>query len=197
MKINLLGFDFDSVIVDTAITLCGLITEHLGYPVGLETIKHYTIELNYPGMTKKDAEKILNLCLNHDNTIATPTIDGALDFLKWYAKTNYIYIITNRKVLEPVDFYLQHNLDKQTYEKVNLYYTKDKGKLCRSLGVTHFIDDYMNNIVNVANAGIIPILFSRSWNINILKSGSILRQLIQIVNSWEDIYHLITCKNGL
>jgi hypothetical protein len=189
-----IAFDFDSVIVDTGLTLCGLITEHLGYVVTPDDIHHYGLERNFDDLDKKSSRYIINKLLETECTLLIPPVDGAFDFLKWYAKDNIIHIISTRKNTESADIYCQHKMDHATYSKTRFYSTKDKGKLCRELGITHFVDDYLNNLINLANNGIVPIMFLRNWNKHILTGRSNLGELIRFVYSWEDMYGIVNCE---
>ncbi len=190
----LLGFDCDAVLIDTLLILCAVLTKQLGRPVDPDEINYYCIESNFPGMTSEEAWTAITDSLTLDNTLATPPVDGALDFLRWYAKTHPIYIITNRVHIEPVEIYFQHHMDYNTYRKTKVMHAKKKGPLCRKLGITHFVEDNMKNIVSLANNGVVPVLFRRQWNKDMVPSRSNLSELMIYVSNWEDVYSLVTCE---
>ena len=191
----LIGFDFDSVIVDTGLTMCGILTEELKRQVTPEEIRHYTIEHNFPiEVDSKLAGKIISKTLEAQETLQCPPIDGALDFIRWYAKSHPINIITNRRDIEPVKLYLQHSLDYNTYKKINVYGSHDKGQLCKNLGITHFVDDHIRNIIDLANHGVVPIMILRNWNRWIFTGRENITQLIRFISSWEDMYGIVSCE---
>jgi hypothetical protein len=191
---NLIGFDFDSIIVDMGLALCCVLTEHLRYQVTLEHIKHYTIEYNFPGMTKEEAKHIIDKALSIENALNIPPIDGALDFIKFYAKKYPIYIVTNRTDLRPVDIYLQYNMDYNTYNKTKIFSSCEKGILCKELGITHFVDDHIRNIIDLANNGIVPIMLLCNWNKNVFTGRETITQLIRFISNWEDLYRIVHCE---
>lgn len=190
----LIGFDFDSVIVDTGICLCGILTERFGTQVLPENINYYKIEHNFPQLSPDDVRDIINETCGMDGTMKMPPMDGAFDFLRWYAQTKPIYIITNREDLDPVMAYCQHTMAAETYGNSYFFHSKDKGTVCKRLGITHFIDDCVSNLINLANHGIIPMMFIRNWNVDVFTGRELFTELIRFIYSWEDVYGIVQCE---
>jgi len=189
-----IGIDFDAVLVQSDLILCQILTEKLGYVVLPERIKAYAIEECCPELSSDDVRDVIEKLVCMEYTFQIPQYPGALDFLKWYGKSNEIIIITNRIDLEPVEVYLRHHLDKNTFDQIRLFYAKEKGPLARSLGLEYFIEDHLVNVINLANHGVIPILFRQNWNENVISKRSNLFDLVHFVNSWEDIYYFVGCE---
>ena len=190
----LLGFDFDSVIVQTEFTLCGILTEFLGTQVIPEHINYYGLEHNFSSLTPDDVRHIIDKTCGMEETLQIPPIDGAFDFLKWYAKSNPIYIITNREDIEPVKVYCSHQMGYNTFSKTHFISSKDKGSICGDLGITHFVEDCPRNLINLANNGIVPLMFIRNWNVNLFTGRELITQLIRFIYNWEDVYSMIQCE---
>jgi hypothetical protein len=190
-----IGYDFDSTLVQSDLTLCDIISERIGRLICPEDILMYDIQHCAPELSNNDVQEVIDMLGTTEHTFRIPPLPGAFDFLKWYGKHHAIHIITNRYYIEPVYIYLQHNLNKQTFDKVKIYHSKDKGNLCRQLGLRYFIDDHIKNIVNIANAGIIPVLFKQNWNKNVISTRSNLFELIRFVDNWDDVYSLVTCEH--
>jgi len=190
---TLLGFDVDSTLIRTDLVLLDLIAKKLGYQVSPDLFHTYDIQACCPSLSTEDVNDIIYAVGEMEHTFKIPPYSGAMDFLRWYAKTHPIYIITNRCNTETVYAYLQHHLDKKTYDRVKIFHAKEKGKLAKSLGITHFIEDHILHIVNLANYGIIPIMMEQNWNKK-LSHSSLLRDLIYVVRSWEDIYAIAACE---
>lgn len=190
----LLGFDFDGVIAYTDYVICYLLTEHLGYVVAPEDITTYHIEDNFPAIDKKEARVLINKLLEVEYTMMAPPVEGAFDFLRWYAKSHPINILTTRKNTDAVEIYMASHVDYNTYKKMQFISTVKKGEVCKELGITHFIDDYMKNIIDLANDGVVPVLFLRNWNKNIPTNRSLLSELIRFVCCWDDVFSIVTCE---
>ena len=183
------------MLVYTDYVLCRLLSEHLGKQIYPEDIQTYHIEDQFPAVSKQEARKIIDKMLEVENTMSAPPVEGAFDFLRWYARENDIYIITTRKNTEAVKVYCESIMDYNTYRKTTFIGTKyEKGKICRNLGITYFIDDYMKNIIDLANNGVVPMLFLRNWNRRIISRRSLLSEVVRFIWSWEDVYSLVACE---
>lgn len=191
---SLIGFDFDAVIARTDLVLCYLLSLQVGRVVSPESITMYELQDCLPELSDEQVRNCIDQLVSTEHTFNMPPYPGAMDFLKWYGKRNRIVIITNRPNLEPVDTYLNHNLDSYTYDKVDLYYEIEKGRTAKALGIKYFIEDKIQNIVNLANHGIIPIVFKQNWNKDVISQRSNLSDLCIFVDNWNDIYHAIGCE---
>jgi len=191
---NLIGFDFDATLVQTDLILCKILSEKVGRLVLPEEITVYDLQACLPELSDVDVIDVVNDLVSIDRTFQMPPYPSAMDFLKWCGRYNKIYVITNRPDLEPVHIYLQHNLDKATFDQVELHYTKEKGAVAKALGIKYFIEDKVENIVSLASYGIIPIVFEQLWNKNIISQRSNLSDLCIFVKNWDDIYHVIGCE---
>lgn len=189
-----IGFDFDAVLVQSDLILCDILSQTLNRLVLPEEICLYDIQKGFPELSDKDTAHVINSLVNMENTFKIPPYPGALDFLRWYGKSNFIYIITNRTDKEPMRAYLESNLDKNTFEKVIVLFAKEKGPIARKIGLEYFVEDRFQNVVNLANYGVVPIIFKQNWNINRISQKSNLFDLCIFVDSWEDIYNFVGCE---
>jgi hypothetical protein len=191
---QLIGFDFDSVVVNTDFVLCCILTSHLGLSIYPEDIHHYGLEKNFPQLSPEEVQQIIDRLGTMEETLSIPPIPGAFDFIRWYAKSCPIYLITNRCEIAPVEAYFKDHLDLKTFKKCMFFSTKDKGSLCRKLGITHYIDDCPANIVNLANSGIVPMMFLQNWNVKLFTGRELITQLVRFIHSWEDVYGVVQCE---
>lgn len=190
-----IGFDFDATLVQSDLVLSDILSQTLNRLVLPEDICLYDLQKGFPELTNEDVLSVIDSLVNTDNTFKIPPYPGALDFLRWYGKSNpEIIIITNRIDLEPVYVYLQHSLDKKTFEKIKIFHTKEKGLLTGQLGLEYFIEDRFQNVVSLANHGVVPIIFKQNWNKNRISPKSNLFDLCVFVDSWEDIYNFVGCR---
>ena len=189
----LLGFDFDAVLVRTDLKLCQLLSEKVGRVISPEDITMYDLQACLPELSDIEIENVINDLVSIEHTFQIPPYSGSMNFLRWYGKHNKIHVITNRPNLEPVYIYLQHNLDRTTFDQVEIHYTKKKGMVARSLGIRYFIEDKIENIISLANCGIVPIIFEQNWNKSISKRSN-LYDLVYIVRDWEDVYSIVGCE---
>jgi uncharacterized protein len=177
------AFDFDSVIADIT-PMCELISKKLGIPVCLEDIPQYNIEECF-SLTNHETKEIIDEFLGFHFTQRLEPIPGAIEVLtEWYESGNDIIVITSREDEEFIyPWLLKHLSDIE----ICVYSSKSKGALCRELQITHFVDDCPSNLVDLANAGIVPIVFTQPYNRQLGSHRSLLKDLLIRVNSWEEL----------
>ena len=186
MKVKF-AFDFDGVIANTNWAITAVAGQYLGLDLDPEDTEFYNIRDCFGGLSLEAEREILDLVLTEEWMRKTPEIPGALEgLLKWSQYTEEpITLITSR-----TGYHFVHALDWLEERRpeglvIRAHSQKVKGPLCRELGITHFMDDSIFYLVEIANHGVVPIVFDQPYNRNF--NGSRLAQrLLDRVYSWKD-----------
>jgi uncharacterized HAD superfamily protein len=179
-----LGFDFDGVIGESDTVLCDIINKRFGLNTTPKDFIDYEI-CNCINITREQRRSVIDELLTPNQTFRIKPARGALKFIQeWYEIGNKIEVVTTRNDHHPVYLFFEQYLPNV---EVCIYSSRDKGTFCKKLGMTHFIDDHPQNILDLANAGIQPIVFDQLYNRNLSR---LLEQLIWRVHSWEGVKKL-------
>lgn len=151
----ILGIDIDGVL----------------YPWHESLYTYYQYEMNYEGTFEQFwLDYIPNLCKEKQDYIvripmiyemATPS-ESVVNFLDYVSSRADVYYLTHRpEELERITrkYFKRYNFPFQD----NLFMTGDKVNACRYLGVTHFIDDFANQVKSVS-AVADSYLMAKPWN---------------------------------
>ena len=177
-----IGFDFDGVIGDMNEVITEVAARHLGVTLDPKNTENYFLRYCYGGMSLDMEKAIINDSLTFESTKKLKPIDGAIDALKRWQEysQNKVTIITAREseyVLSPfINTYLE-DIDHEIF-----YGQKKKGEICRMLDLTHFIDDFIFNLIDIANHGILPLLFDQPYNHDLPRR---LTKLVTRIYSWS------------
>jgi len=165
-----IGIDFDNTIVNTK-----------------ETVNNYMKKYNIDSFENENQKElfyrqhILNMC--EDMTLK----DNVVEVLNNLSKKHELYLITYRSN------YYNDNFINKTKEYIkknkipikNLYFESyDKGKICNDLKIDLFIDDDINNCLNV-----------KQYNIDVLLFDNIYEGL-KTVNNWKEIEVIINGREN-
>lgn len=188
-KIIKLGIDFDGVIGDTKSLITNIASKHLNIQLDPEDTESYFLRNCFGGMPIEIEKKIIEETLTIKSTKKLKPIKNAIEILsKWQKSTgNLIEIVTSREdpqVLKPfIDKYMINKLD------FAIYYGKfNKGQFCKEHKFTHFIDDFIFNLIDLANYGIIPLIFDQPYNRKVNRRFSNLAQRIYSWDHFEALY---------
>ena len=176
-----IGMDFDGVVASTNELLCDLIYEILGMKVKTEDFTEYGIDkcLN---LSQKQCQEIINELGTVEQTCRLEPMFGAIEFLQdWHKLGHDIHIITTRKNEEPLHLFFEKYLPDIC---VNIHSANPKTELIKKLKITHFIDDHPEIVLDLANNGVCPIVYSHPYNLNL---GRRLEKLALRVFSWNDM----------
>lgn len=182
---NLLGFDFDGVIADTAETFLRLACERYRLcDVRLEDITSFEVEecLNVDPEIVRSI--FLEVLLDSIGTGLKP-MPGAADVLGELSERAAVTVVTARPEPGPVYAWLETVLPRSTCARINIIAMgahDDKVRYIRQQGLTHFIDDRAETCTQLHSAGIGSIVFNHPWNKN--------RHNLPSVNSWQEIRSL-------
>jgi uncharacterized HAD superfamily protein len=151
----ILGLDLDGVLVDwhsAVYTLWQYEHKYNG------TYEEFWLEY-IPNLSKEKQDYIVTLPIPYETQIPRKSVIDFLDFAKDNAD---IYYITHRPLeIERVtrQYFKRYNFPYPD----NLFMTGDKVTACRYLGVTHFLDDFANQVEKVS-AVADAYLFAKPWN---------------------------------
>ncbi len=180
-----LGFDFDGVIADTAEAFLRLACDKYNHcDIRLEDITSFAVEQ----CLDMDADIIrsifLEVLLDSVGTGLRPMPD-AVEVLGELAEVAPVTVVTARPEPEPVRAWMQTVLPSSTLPRIRIVAMgahDDKPRHVLARGLTHFIDDRAETCLQLATAGIRPIVFSQPWNRN--------GHGLPTVKSWREIRQL-------
>jgi 5'(3')-deoxyribonucleotidase len=137
----------------------------------------------------KKADDLLKL-ITPEFTTNLEVVEGAVEGVKeLYDLGAKLYIITNRFIdAEQVteDYIETHfpGMFKEIRYASNhgLKGRKNKGEICKELGITHFTDDHTDNIVKTNEHGVTSLLYDCPWNKEFKEHG-----LIERVHNWPEV----------
>lgn len=176
-----LSFDFDNVISDSSSALCQIIYEIFDIKVRPEDFTEYGIE-KCLGFSKEQCQVVIDEFCTVEQTCKLKPISGAIDFiLDWHELGHNINVITTRKNEEPLHLFFEKYLPDIC---INVYSANPKTSLIKELGITHFVDDHPEIVLQLANEGICPIVYSHPYNLNL---GRRLEKLALRVFNWDDM----------
>ena len=162
-----LGFDFDGVIADTAEAFLRLACEkYHRCDIRLEDITCFAVER----CLDMDAEIIhsifMEILLDSVGTGLRP-MPGAVEVLGELTEVAPVAVVTARPDPEPVRAWMRTVLPPSTLPRIRIVAMgahDDKPRHILKHGLTHFIDDRAETCLQLASAGIRPIVFSQPWN---------------------------------
>ena len=150
-----LGLDLDGVLYDFHSAMFTYFQYEMKYT---GTYQEFWLEY-FRGLSKEKQKYYLALPIFYDAVIPSCRIMSFLEYAKDRAE---IYYITHRPM--EVESITKRHLKKYNFPyQDNLCITDDKVTACRMYGVTHFLDDFANQVEAVAkitNA----YLFAKPWN---------------------------------
>ncbi len=181
------GFDFDGVIADIGEAFIRLACSDHGYcSVKIEDLKSFQVEhcLEIPADI---IETIFNDILVDSLGIGLQPLPGAIETLARLAGCSNVTVITARPDIRPVIDWFDYYCAPENRNKIRLIATGDhdnKEGYIRTCNITHFIDDRTLTCLQLAEAGLNPIVFSQPWNHN--------QHNLPSVSSWEEIHALFS-----
>lgn len=186
-----IGFDFDGVIADIGEAFIRLACTDHGYcSIKLEEIKTFQVEhcIDIPAKT---VEIIFNDILANSLSTGLKPLPGAIETLARLCSHSDITIITARPEIQPVIDWFDNYCLPEDRRKIKLIATGDhdnKEIYIRTCGLTHFIDDRTLTCLQLAEAGLKPIVFSQPWNRN--------QHNLPSVSNWEELYSLFDLSHS-
>jgi uncharacterized HAD superfamily protein len=186
IKADVIGFDLDGVIADTAETFLRLACSKYGYcSFTCEDITNFELEDCIP-IPRDLVDKIFTEILTNSLATELKPMKGAVETLTLLAQKSTVTVITARPLLPPVLDWIDVFFPAETREAIKVIATGDHNDKVRHIhehGLKYFVDDRAETCMQLASADIIPLVFSQPWNQN--------RHNLQSVENWADIQDLI------
>jgi len=185
------GFDIDGTITNMNLLITEISSKLLGIELDPSDTEYYFLRYNYGGIPLSIEKAIIEEALSVKSSEKLQPIEGAIEVLKeWSEFTKEpIIMITAREddnaLLPFINNYLKDQFPFKIY-----YGFRQKGALCKELNITHFIDDFIFNLIDIANSGIIPLIFDQPYNRKINRRMSRLAQRIYSWKHFKSIYLL-------
>lgn len=190
MKQLNIGIDIDDTIANTFDYLMPYVAEF--FKVDLEYLKANDISYTTLEGDMKERELEFAKAVYENVVLDIPLKDGVLEYLNRLKKDGHkLYFITYRTN----EFYSDaYGITSKYLEKHNIPYDKlicikDKATACKDNNIDLFIDDSINNCLNVSNEGIDVLLFN-------CKSNKHFDGLYKVYN-WKEIYDYINSNCNL
>ena len=186
IQADVIGFDLDGVIADTAETFLRLACSRYGYcSFTCEDITNFELEDCIP-IPRDLVDKIFMEILTNSLATELKPMKGAVETLTLLAQKSTVTVITARPLLPPVLDWIDVFFPAETREAIKVIATGDHNDKVRHIhehGLKYFVDDRAETCMQLASADIIPLVFSQPWNQN--------RHNLQSVENWADIQDLI------
>lgn len=185
------AFDFDGVIANTGKTMSKILTQRFGTWIREEDLYVHHIEHQFQ-ITKEEAKDIIDELCSYNKTMNTFPVEGCEEVLyKLHIRTGEkITIVTARTDLDVVKKWLNYYIDDSIFE----IFTQDhgtKGEFLKEKGVDLFVEDHLMNAIDVANNGVIPVIFLRPWNKHCFTGRSMINRIGKIVNDWQELSKIL------
>ena len=181
-----IGFDFDGVIADIGEAFLRIACENYGYcSINLNDITSFQVEscIDIPISV---VEEIFDTILQDSLGTGLKPLPGAIESLSLLCSHSAVTVITARPELQPVTEWFDYYCSAEARVNIKLIATGDhdnKEQYIKSCGLTHFIDDRTLTCLQLAEAGLYPIVFSQPWNQN--------QHDLPTVSGWEEVLQLI------
>lgn len=183
-----IAVDVDDVLTKTGANYIKYHNEKYG--TNLKPWQFYDYEYLKPfGLDRREGSRRI-LDYIEERALEIEPLKGARKVLEELKKNHELIVITGRA----------KNIMKTTGEWIDHYFPdifshvvctdvhqlnggKDKGEICRDLGVNLLIDDYLKYAQECSREGIRVLLLAQPWNVN----EQIESNLIDRVESWDEV----------
>ncbi len=178
---GLIGFDIDCVVADTMEAFIRLAMDDFGLKVLPEEITSFQVE-DCLAVAPSIIDEIFARLLSAPVENGLKPMPHAVSVLTEMSACAPLTFITARPEREPVDRWLESNFPKEVYRNSRLVATgkhDGKAQFVRELGLQYFVDDRVETCIELAQAGIFPIVFAHPWNRG--------RHSFASIDSWLDM----------
>ncbi len=183
-----IGFDFDGVIADIGEAFLRIACEEYDYcAFTLEDITSFDVE-TCTKIPDHIVDTIFSAILADSLATGLQPIRGALKVIGEITQQSNVTIITARSLASPVIDWFANYLPDQTCRCIKIIAMRDhdqKVKYIRQNNLEFFIDDRAETCAQVADAGLVPILYRQPWNAR--------WENFATVNNWEQIDAMLRC----
>lgn len=182
-----IGIDLDDVLLNFNDPFLNFHNENFGTTYRREDITNFNVEEIWGIPTETLRDRLSQFYDTHHHESAPP-IEGAVEAIKELSKNNKLYIITSspQTAEGKIRIWLKKHFG-EAFEEI--HFTKkdisserrNKGEMCRELGLELFIDDHPDNAEKISAIGIPVYLFDTPWN-----QGEV-GPLVKRVRTWSEI----------
>ncbi len=182
-----IGVDLDDVVFEFTKEILKLVREVHDKSFEFEEVNNYSFHELFELDPLEISEVVKSVDMANLNLIP-----GAKDFVLKLSKKHEIYFITSRVFREGTKESLEKNFSGLAY---GLFFSsnpyigtegKDKGEICKELGVDFMIEDSTKHAKICADKGIKTFLIDKPWNQKLEKHPNIFN-----VKGFEEILKLI------
>lgn len=176
-----IGFDIDCVVADTMEAFIRLAMDDYGIKVQPEDITSFQVA-ECLDVSPRIIDEIFARLLSAPVENGLKPMPHAVDVLTEMSAWAPLTFITARPDREPVVRWLESILTNDVYRNSRLVAMgkhDGKAQYVRELGLRYFVDDRVETCVELAQAGISPIVFAHPWNRG--------RHPFATIDSWLDI----------
>ncbi len=163
------GFDFDGVVADIGEAFIRLACENHGHcSISIEEISSFQVE-HCIDIPRKIVESIFDDILQDSLGVGLKPMAGAVETLVRLSRVADVTIITARPDIGPVQDWFDFYCTPRSRGHIRLVATGDhdnKETFIRQCGLQHFIDDRTLTCLQLAEAGLSPIVYTQPWNRN-------------------------------
>jgi uncharacterized HAD superfamily protein len=182
MKCLTIGVDIDGVIVDIAAAMIPLLSKVCKRPVSYQDLCYWNLgaALN---IDQKTVAYIWEKTLEDGLLRQAPPIKGALEGMSMISRHN-IWLVTRRPAYtqNPTQSWLSEYRVK--YDHIAFVNKGKKASIGQKFDL--FVEDYLEEALAFAEAGVFSILFNQPWNQAFISSKNCLR-----VYDWNSIVSII------
>lgn len=188
---ELIGFDFDGVIGDIGEAFIRLACENYNFcSLKIDEITSFEVE-KCTAIPETIVQKIFSELLEDSVATGLLPISGAIEGLTALAHQSEITIITARSLANPVIDWLDKYLPPYVCSRIHLFAMSDHNEKVRYIqneNLHYFVDDRAETCLQIAEAGLVPLLFRQPWNEN--WNG------YAIVENWQNIMDMIAADKA-
>lgn len=181
-----LAFDIDGVVADIMTTFIQLARERYGLDhLAYDDIVDFDLA-RCLRMDEAIIWEILDLLLNHPETLDIAPLPEAVPTLTRLAREHPLLFVTARDRAEPIFSWLTKHLPTVPPEDIRIIATGDPDGKLTSLqdhGIHYFVEDRLETCFQLARSGIQPLVFDQPWNRR--------PHNFPILYSWQDLSRLI------
>ncbi|MFC2066846.1 hypothetical protein ACFLUO_07355 [Chloroflexota bacterium] len=182
MKRHVIGMDIDGVIVDIATAMLPLLSEVCARPVVYQDLCSWDLGKAL-SINEETMNHTWNRFLDSDELRYAHPIDGAITGLSAISE-NEIWLVTSRPVsTQGLTLSWLHD-NRVHYDQIVFNRRGDKLSVGPTFNV--FVEDFLDETITIAKAGIFTILFDQPWN-----QASKLPINCKRAYNWGDVLQLI------
>lgn len=185
IRTDLIGFDIDGVVADTAGAFLRIAAEDYGIDwLGLDDIVDFDVE-NCVDIEPAIIHAIFGRLMEDPVGEALQPMPHAVAVLEKLAASAPLSFITARPYRQPILDWLQKILSPRAFSRTRLIATGQhdgKAPFLRDQGLLFFIDDRAETCIALQTEGFTPIVYEQPWNAG--------RHCLASVDNWQTIEQL-------